>query len=156
MKDKNLKVCFAASSGGHLEELLTLQPLMKRYNSFIITERTAYAISVRETKCYYLLQVNRVEKSCMIRLVINAFRSLWIYLIERPDVIICTGVLATIPMCLLCKIFGKKLVYIESFANVKSPSQTGKFLYRFADRFYIQWPEMREHYPNAVYRGGIY
>ena len=36
------KVCFAASSGGHLEELLTLRPLMDRYDSFLVTEKTAY------------------------------------------------------------------------------------------------------------------
>ena len=51
----------------------------------------------------------------------------------------CTGVLATIPMCLLVKLFGGKLIYIESCAKVTSPTETGKLLYRFADQFYVQW-----------------
>lgn len=156
MRNKNKKVCFAASSGGHLEELLMLYPLMERYDSFIVTEKTAYEIAVPEIRCYYLLQVNRVERSCLSRLIVNSFRSLKIFVTECPDVVISTGVLATIPLCLLCRIFGKKLVYIESFANVRSPSRTGKLLYRFANRFYVQWPEMQEYYPKAVYRGGIY
>ena len=70
--------------------------------------------------------------------------------------VVCTGVLATVPMCLLCKLFGKKLVYIESYAKVRTPTLTGKLLYPFADRFYVQWRELLEFYPKAVYVGGVY
>ena len=70
--------------------------------------------------------------------------------------VITTGVLAMIPMCLLAKLFGKKLIYIESFAKVTSPTETGKLMYRFADQFYVQWESMREIYPNAICLGGIY
>lgn len=40
--NKNIKICFAASSGGHFEQLLMLKPLMKKYDSFILTEKTLY------------------------------------------------------------------------------------------------------------------
>lgn len=113
MKNKKVKVCFAASAGGHLDELLMLRPLMERYNSFIVTEKTAYKTAIDGMKCYYLLQVNRMERACVPRLIANTFYSLKIYMTERPDVIICTGVLATIPLCLLCKIFRKNW-YISS------------------------------------------
>ena len=69
---------------------------------------------------------------------------------------ITTGVLAMIPMALITKLFGKKLIYIESFAKISSPTQTGKLLYKYADRFYVQWEKMKEFYPNAIYKGGIY
>lgn len=156
MKNGKPKVCFAASSGGHLDELLMLRPLMEQYDSFIVTEKTGFEIGEAQIRCHYLLQVNRVEKSCIPRLIVNGFRSLKICLWERPDLLICTGVLAMIPLCLICKAFGKKLIYIESFAKVNSPTRTGKLLYRIADRFYVQWPEMKECYPRALYRGGIY
>ena len=156
MKNKKLKICFAASSGGHLEELMMLRPLMGRYDSFIVTERTMYEASEEEIRFYYLQQVNRREKSYFLRLAANAFHSLRILFAEQPDVVITTGVLAVIPLCLLCRIWGTKLVFIESYANVHSPTRTGKFLYRFADRFYVQWPELLKFYPGAVYLGGIY
>ena len=89
-------------------------------------------------------------------MVINCLKSVQIYLSEKPDVIICTGVLAMIPLCLFCKLMGKKLVYIESFAKVTSPTLSGQFLYKYADQFYVQWPEMKKFYPNAIYLGGIY
>ena len=75
---------------------------------------------------------------------------------EKPDVVITTGVLAMIPLCLIAKLFGKKLIYIESFAKVSSPTETGRFLYKFADRFYVQWKPMLQFYPKAIYLGGIY
>ena len=61
-----------------------------------------------------------------------------------------------IPLCLLIKMTGGRLIYIESFAKVNSGTETGKFLYRFADQFYVQWETMKDIYPGAVFRGGIY
>ena len=37
---------------------------------------------------------------------------------EQPDVVVCTGVLAMIPLCMEAKLSGGKLIYIESFAKV--------------------------------------
>lgn len=153
---KKTKICFAASSGGHYEQILMLRPLMDKYDSFLITEKTAYRAEIENMKMYYLYQVNRKELIFPVRVVGNTFKSLYILMKERPDVIITTGVLAIVPMCLLAKMFGKRLIYIESFAKVTSPTKTGKLLYRFADQFYVQWPQMKEIYPDAIYLGGIY
>lgn len=149
------KVCFAASSGGHLEQLLALKPLMERYDSFIVTEETGYdeALPVR---AYLIKQVNREERSFLPRMASVVARSVRIALRERPDVVVCTGVLATIPVCLACKALGAKLVYIETFARTDSPTVSGRFLHRFADRFYVQWESMLSVYPDARYVGGVY
>ena len=153
---KKVKICFAASTGGHYEQLLMLKPLMEKNDSFILTEKTLYNVEVQNIKTYYLKQVNRKEKSFIFKMAYNAILSLKIYLKEKPNYIICTGVLAMIPMCILVKLIGGKLIYIESFAKVTSPTQTGKLLYRFADKFYVQWESMLKIYPNAIYLGGIY
>ena len=151
-----MKICFAASTGGHFEQLMMLRPLMEKHDSFILTEKTDYSVAKDTDRIYYLAQVNRKEKSWLFAMLANAFRSLGIFLKERPDAIVCTGVLATIPMCLLCRLLGKQLIYIESFAKVTSPTETGKLMYKFAHRFYVQWESMLEIYPNAIYLGGIY
>lgn len=153
---KNRKICFAASSGGHYEQLMMLKPLMEKYDSFILTEKTQYEARVAGEKTYYLKQVNRKEKTFLLRMLQNAFLTFGIFLKEKPNVVICTGVLAMIPMCLLVKLFGGKLIYLESFAKVTSPTETGKLLYRFADQFYVQWESMKKVYPKAIYLGGIY
>lgn len=150
------KICFIASSGGHFEQLMMLKPLMKKYDSLIVTEKTNYSVSNSEFNIYYLHQVNRREKSFIFRMIGNSLKTLKILISERPDAVISTGALATIPMCLFGKIFGKKIIFIESFAKVNSQTLTGKLVYKFADQFYVQWDEMKKFYPNAICKGGIY
>lgn len=150
------KICFAASSGGHFEQLLMLKPLMDKYDSCVVTEETKYRTSINNKKMYYLHQVNRKEKHMLFWMTINTFRSLRVMLIEKPDIVVTTGVLAVIPLCLMAKLFHKKLIYIESFAKISSPTRTGKLMYKYADRFYVQWESMKKFYPNAIYLGGIY
>ncbi len=129
---------------------------MDKYDSFLLTEQTKYELEIKHEKIYYLHQVNRKEWNFPLEMIINFFMSLFIFIKERPDVVITTGVLAMIPMCLLAKACRKKLIYIESFAKVNTPTQTGKIMYKYADQFYVQWPQMKEIYPNAIYLGGIY
>lgn len=151
-----MKICFIASSGGHLEQIMMLKPLMKKYESFVVTERTNYSVSDKDIPFYYLNQVNRKELSCIFFMFVNFFKSINIFLREKPDMIISTGALATIPMSLICKLFRKKVIFIESFAKINSPTITGKLMYKIADQFYVQWESMKEIYPNAIYEGGIY
>ena len=86
-------------------------------------------------------------------MIYNFFTSLKIFLKERPDFVISTGALATIPMCIIAKIFRKKVIFIESFAKVNSPTLTGKLIYKFADQFYVQWEDMLKVYPKGIYKG---
>ncbi|MBX9186041.1 PssD/Cps14F family polysaccharide biosynthesis glycosyltransferase [Clostridium sp. K04] len=150
------KICFIASTGGHFEQLMMLKPLMDKYESFIVTEKTEYSVIEDDRKIYYLNQVNRHEKTFIFKMALNFIKSLNLFIKERPDVVISTGALATIPMCIFAKVFKKKIIFIESFAKVNSPTLTGKLVYKFADQFYVQWEQMKEHYPNAIFRGGIY
>ena len=150
------KICFIASSGGHFEQIMMLKPLMNKYDSFIITEKTNYSVSESNIQFYYLNQVNRHELKFLYYMFVNLLKTLKIFLKEKPDIVISTGALATIPMCIIAKTFKKKVIFIESFAKIKSPTLTGKFVYKFADRFYIQWEDMKEFYQNAICKGGIY
>nr|WP_295280830.1 PssD/Cps14F family polysaccharide biosynthesis glycosyltransferase [uncultured Blautia sp.] len=154
--EKRIKLCFAASSGGHFEQITMLRPLMEKYDSFVVTEKTQYRVSVSGQKMYYLHQVNRKEWTFPIWMVVNSIKSLKLLIQNKPDAVITTGVLAMVPLCILAKLFRKKLIYIESFAKVTSPTETGKLLYKFADQFYVQWETMKEFYPNAINVGGIY
>lgn len=150
------KICFIASTGGHFEQLMMLKPLMDKYESIIITERTDYSVVKGDRKVYYLKQVNRHEKTFLLKMIVNSIRSMKIFIKERPDVIISTGALATLPMCIFAKLLRRKIIFIESFAKVTSPTLTGKIVYKFADQFYVQWEQMKEHYPDAIFKGGIY
>ncbi len=151
-----MKVLFAASSGGHFEQIMMLKPLMDKYDSILITEKTEYEMGNTNIKTYFFPQINRKEITFLPKIIANAFKSARIYHTEKPDIMITTGVLAIVPMALIMKLHRKKLVYIESFAKVTSKTLSGKLLYKFADQFYVQWESMLKLYPNAIYKGGIY
>ena len=90
------------------------------------------------------------------KLLYNCFKSLYIYLKFRPKYIVSTGAHTAGPMCCIGKIFGSKIIYIETFANSKTKSATGSIVYKFADLFIVQWEDMLELYPKATFGGWIY
>lgn len=150
------KICFAASSGGHLEQLMMLYPLMEKNNSFILTEKTVYKVNTKKIKKHEVIQINRKEILFLVKLIVLFFQSLFIFIKEKPDIVISTGALSTIPLMFCAKICNKKIIFIESFSKINSPTITGKIIYKFADVFIIQWKEMKRYYPKSIYVGGIY
>jgi len=74
---------------------------------------------------------------------------------ERPDVIISTGAGLAIPYFVLGRLFGSKLVYLEVFDRIDSPTLTGRVCYPFCHLFAVQWPEQRQFYPRATLVGPV-
>lgn len=152
-----MKVCMVSSCGGHFMELLQLIPAVEEQDFYIVTERNAASESiVKKYRHYYLIQQERKNISFPFKFVYNIVVSLGFLLKEWPDVIISTGAGASYPTCRLGKCLGKKIIYIESFAKLNKGSVTGKLIYPFADKFYVQWMEMKKVYPNSVYHGTVY
>ena len=156
-KETKQKICLVSSSGGHFEQLLCLRKLSEDYDCFILTEKTKYNKNDKKIN-HYIMQVNRKEPLFLLKMIGIFNKSLYILLKENPDIIISTGALSSIPMMILGHILKKKVIYLESFAKLNSPTMTGKFIYKHkvADRFYVQWETMKEIYPDAIYLGGIY
>ena len=59
-------------------------------------------------------------------------------------------------MCYIAKLSGKKIIYIETFANLESKTMTGRLVHAIADVFVVQWESMLKLYPDAIYLGGVY
>lgn len=156
-KRQRKKICLISSSGGHFEQLLMLGKLKNKHDIFIVTEKTRYNKNDKKIN-HFLMQVNRKEILFIFKMILILFKSLYIFIKEKPDVVISTGVLATIPMLYIGHFFKKKVIYIESFAKINSPTMTGNLIYKkhIANQFYVQWESMLKFYPDAIYKGGIY
>ncbi|MCM3652934.1 UDP-N-acetylglucosamine transferase subunit ALG14 [Metabacillus litoralis] len=138
-------------------ELQKIIPGVKKHQFFFVTEKSEMSKDLKDKyKVYYLVQQERKNIQFITNVITNLFKSLYILIKENPKVIISTGAGAVFPICLFGKLTGKKIVYVESFAKVNSPSLTGKLVYKFADEFYIQWESLQEFYPKAKYRGSLY
>ena len=149
-------ILLTASSGGHLEEIANLNPLGEIYKVVLLTEKANCDISSWYDEVHYVPQVNRKEVRCIPKLISNAFTSLRVLQQHKPTAVISTGALATIPVCLIAKLKGIKVIYIESFARMDSPSRTGRLMYKVADKTIVQWEELLKFYPKAIYGGSIF
>ena len=159
-KDKKKKVLFISSTGGHLNELLQLAPLFEKYDYKIITEKDKPNEKLKEQsgeKLYFLPYGTRAKLFTYIfKYFYLCLKTIYLYFKIRPQVIITTGTHTAGPMCYLGKIFGSKIIYIETFANRNKKTATGRLIYPIADLFIVQWEEMLKLYPKAIYGGSIY
>lgn len=157
---KKKKVLFIASTGGHLTELMQLKPMFEKYDYHIITERTKVNLALRDK---YKKRINFVifgskdhKFSYIFKLLANCFIELGLYIKIRPKYIVSTGAHIAGPMCLIGKIFGSKIIFIETIANMNTKTVTGKLVYKFADLFLVQWEDMLKLYPKAKYFGSLF
>ena len=154
------KLLFISSTGGHLSEMLQLRSLFKKYNYHIITEKTKSNLTLKDEykdKVDFLVFGTKDHMlTYPFKLLYNCIKSIYLYIKVHPDYIITTGAHTAGPMCYIGKILGSRIIYIESFANVNTKTVTGRLVYPIADRFYVQWEEMKKLYPNAVFGGWIF
>lgn len=149
------KVLFISSTGGHLSELMKLEPLFKQYNYNIITEKdktTSNLSNKYKGRVYYLPYCTRskIFKYFFIYpyVILKSFN---LFVRIRPDIIVSTGTHTTVPMCYFGKLFKKKVIYIETYANITRKSLSGKIVYPISDLFIVQWKQMQKLYPRAMY-----
>ena len=158
--DKDTKIMFISSTGGHFTELMKLKPLMEKCNYHIVTEKTKTNSNLKEKygkKIDFLLyETKKRPFRYAFILFANSFISLYLYLKIRPQVIVTTGTHTAGPMCCIAKLLGSKVIFIEIIANRSSKTAAGSLIYKFADLFVVQWKEMLKLYPKAKYFGGIY
>jgi oligosaccharide biosynthesis protein Alg14 len=143
-----LLVC---SPGGHLLQMMRLEGAWTDF------ERTWVTLAAPDSD--YLL---RDERRVLARgptnrsvraLLANAALAWRTVRRERPDVILSTGAALAFPFFLVGKLFGARLVYVESLTRTDRLSLTGRLVYPFADAFFVQWPEAARR--RARYAGRL-
>jgi len=116
------KVLFISSTGGHLSELLQLKNMFNKYDYYLITEKTkstSTLIKKYPKKVKYLTYCTKSKPlSYMFKFPYNIIKSIYLYLKIRPKIIITTGAHTAVPICYIGKLFGSKIIYIETFANI--------------------------------------
>lgn len=154
MNKKELKICLVGSSGGHLNFLYQLKPFWEDKDRFWATfdKEDSRSLLANEKVYPVYYPSNRSIKA----LIINTHRAIRILRKERPDLIISAGAAPAVPFFWIGKIMGIKLIYIEPFDRIGKASLTGKLCYKVVDVFIVQWEQMKEIFPKAVYLGSIF
>ena len=150
-----LKVCLAASAGGHLNQLLKLESAWEGYDRFFVTTNRMLADELTRRHGPRAYAVGESNHRHPFKVLRTLLRCTWIVLKERPDVVVSTGAAHGCVTCLLCKLGGGKMVWIDSIANVERLSLSGRIVRRVADLFIVQWGEIARRYPRLEYHGQL-
>ena len=156
MQDKPLRLCLAASGGGHVRQLLDLEPAWCDQDYFFVTEDTALGRSlaekhpVRFVEHYALGQARLGRTADMLKGAARNFaQSLAIVRSERPDVVVTTGAGAVYWTAMGARASGAKVILIDSFARFDAPSKFARALRPFATETIVQSEALKLHWPDA-------
>jgi UDP-N-acetylglucosamine:LPS N-acetylglucosamine transferase len=150
---KNLKICLAASAGGHLTQLLKLARGWEGYDVFFVT--TGHAVEnelQKRGKVYIVGESNRKQLLKTMKVFLKCVK---IVRNERPDVILSTGAAAGCMLCFLSKLRGAKVIWMDSITNTEKLSLSGRMVRYIADMFLVQWPQLAAKYKNVEYVGSV-
>jgi len=149
----SIKICLAASAGGHMSQLLALADSWRGWKTFYVSTTEVVRQKLQASSQVYI--VGECNRQHLFRVVLVFFRCARIIFREHPDVVISTGAAPGLLMCLLGKLSGSKVVWVDSIANVQKLSLSGRLVQPIADLFLTQWRELANRYNKVEYTGTI-
>jgi UDP-N-acetylglucosamine:LPS N-acetylglucosamine transferase len=146
------RILLVANAGGHLLQLLALEPAWKDLERQWVTLPGAdsEALLAREDVVFAFGPTPR-----NLRVLARNLRLAW-RTVRRfdPDVILSTGAALAVPFFVIGRLRGRRLVYVESFTRIERPGLSGRLVYPLADSFFVQWRQSGRH-RRAIYAGSI-
>ncbi len=138
-----------------MKEINKLLPIVSKYDYFYITFADEKIISGLKGRVYKVVNPDLRNRKLGVKAFIkNFFQVVKILKKEKPDVIITSGAGVALTPCYLAKLFGKKIIFIETSSRFDKPSLIGRLLYPIADLFLVQWPGVMKYYGKKAKYGG--
>ena len=165
----NNTVFFACSEGGHFAQMMALNQLFGQYHSVLVTdnyrankdmsalhdiEEIAFVGGIAESRKKNANKSHNDSRLTYLKGYLKLFGQCFNVLRKyRPKVIVSTGSNVAVPLFWFGKLFGCKLIFIETRAHVYNKSLTGKLVGSISDVVIVQWKEMLDVYKKAEYYG---
>jgi len=150
--DKSNMLCIVCSAGGHLTEAqLAVEGLS--YPKYFVTYKLPHTDrTLAKLEHYYVINPHKN----LFKYPINFIQSFATYIKKRPKYILSTGSGMAISTCLIGKLFGSKIIFIETGARIYTPSLTGRIIYYLSDLFIVQWDPLLKFFPKAIFGGLLF
>ncbi len=149
-------LCLAASGGGHIRQILDLEPLWRDHPHFFVTEDTALGRSIAarsDTEFVPHFAIGQARLGQPLKMLRAAFasmrRSLRIVRRRRPDVVITTGAGSQLFIVLWARLHGAKIILIDSFARFDGPSAFARLAGPLAHHRFAQSAASAGKWPGA-------
>lgn len=157
-----MKLLVVLGEGGHTAELLKLVDLLgDGYDYHYVVSREDNLSAGRIKYPGPIFSVSRPRGKdtrrlyAILRTLLTGFQSFGVILRVRPAAIVSTGPAIAVPVSILGKLFGAHIFFVETGSRVTALSLTGRIMYRWADLFFVQWPQLAEDLPFAIYAGRL-
>lgn len=140
-------VLMVCSTGGHLAQLLRLEPWYRH-------RRTTWVTFDKPDGRSLLTDHETVwAHHPTTRNARNLVRNLWLALRTlrrlRPDAVVSSGAAVALPFFVVAKLLGIRTVFVEVYDRLDSSTMTGRLCRPFTDRFCVQWDEQQALYPET-------
>lgn len=135
-------VMLVCSPGGHLLQMMRLQPAWEGFEPTWITLRAADSeFLLRDERTIF----GRGPTNRSLRALFANLRLAWrVIREERPLAIVSTGAALAVPFFLVGRLFGAHLVFVESLTRTTSLSLSGRLVRPLAHAFFVQWPDLAD------------
>lgn len=140
----------ACSRGGHLDLLLYVRGAFADHRLVWVTQKSDRAEELRRTGAEVHVLGEYHRSAFRLEAVRTVWRSLGLVVRQRPRVVVTSGAGIVVPFCVLARLAGAKVLFVETSARVRGPSSSGRVLSRVADRVIAQWEDMRAAYQGAA------
>lgn len=157
-----MKLLIVLGEGGHTTEMLNLVDLLGdhyEYHYVLTREDNLSADHIRRPGPLYRLSRPRGKDTktlpAILRTIRTTFETLPVLLRVRPDAVVSVGPAIGVPVCILGKLLGARIIFIETGSHITFSSMTGRILYRWADLYFVQWPQLAQKLDRAIYAGRL-
>ena len=145
-----MKVLGVASGGGHVVELLRLQPAFLEHELIYMSTLDSYASTF---KGYAYHTIPDFSQWNVYKIPGAAWVLYRLMARIRPDVVVTTGAAPGVLALFIGWLLGAKTIWVEASCHTDKVSISGRICALFASRVYTQW----EHLSTSkfVYSGNV-
>jgi UDP-N-acetylglucosamine:LPS N-acetylglucosamine transferase len=146
-------VLLVSSGGGHLSQLLALQPWWgQRRRTWAVFDTPETRSRLTGEKVVFAHHPTTRNIPNLLRNTVLAAKTVPAV---QPDLVVSTGAGVAVPFFIVAWAMGVPRVYIEVFDRLDSATLTGRICYPISTLFLVQWPQQRRMYPRAHLLGTL-
>jgi len=101
---------------------------------------------------YVVVETNRDHPMKVIKMLFQTARAVFKH---RPHLVLSTGAAPGCLACLLGKLVGAKIAWVDSIANAEKLSLSGRLVRPLADLFLTQWSDLADTARRVEYAGEL-
>lgn len=144
------KVLGVASGGGHVVELVRLQPAFDGAELSYMSTMDSYASMFKGFRYYTVPDFSQWNA---YKIPYAALKMYKIMAKIKPDVVFTTGAAPGVLALFIGRLMGAKTIWIEASCHTDKISISGKLCKLFAGRVYTQWPQLASS--KIIYSGNV-